>query len=124
MNTLERMAGLDQMGYPDDTEYPDDPMQLAAYENDQDAMMALMGMESPMPNPYDMVGMEQPIGLEAGRMLSQEMLGGVPPQLGQDEINALAQALGLSSANGILVGEVEDPMYSPRFDVMNFMGGM
>lgn len=123
MNTLDQMAGLDQLGYPQEMGYPQDPMLQAGYADNQDAMLAQLGMQSPMQDPYAMVGMDAPQGLDEGRLLAQQMLGGQPPQLGQQEIDALAQSLGLRPSTNILFGGVEDPMYSPRFDVNQLLGG-
>lgn len=122
MNSLEQMMGLDQYGYPQMGDYPDDPMMQYGMVGDEAAMMEQMGMP-PMEDPYAMVGMEQPVGLDEGRQLSYDMLGGPAPQIGQDEINALAYSLGLGGHNSIVVDDMVDPMYSPRFDTMSLMGG-
>lgn len=121
--SLEQLMGLNPNGYPQEQGYPDDPMLQYAMAEDQDAMMAEMGMP-PMEDPYAMAGMDVPQGLDEGRQLAYDMLGGPAPQIGQAELNALAYSLGLGNDNGVLYGHMQDPMYSPRFDTMSLMGGM
>lgn len=123
MNSLEQMMGLNPYGYPAEMGYPEDPMLQYGAMDDQDAMMAQMGMP-PMEDPYAIAGMEAPQGMNAGAQLTREMLGGPPPQLGQAEINALAQALGIGNRQGIQVDPMQDPMYSQKFDTMAFLGGL
>ena len=122
MNSLEQMMGLNPQGYPQDMGYTDDPMLQYGMMDDQDAMMAQMGM-APMEDPYAMVGMDAPQGMTQGAELARQMLGGPAPQVGQEELNALAQALGLNNRQGITVDPMQDPMYSPRFDTMAYLGG-
>lgn len=122
MNSLEQMMGLDRMGYPQGQGVSEDPMLQLAMMEDQDAMMAEMGVP-PMGDPYAMAGMETPQGLDEGQMLAQQMLGGPAPQLGQAEMNALAFSLGLGNNGGITIEGEQDPMYSNRFDTLRMMGG-
>lgn len=122
MNSLEQMMGLDQMGYPQGQGVSDDPMLQLAMMDDQEAMMAEMGVP-PMGDPYATVGMETPQGLDEGQMLAHQMLGGPAPQMGQAEMNALAFSLGLGNNGGITIEGEQDPMYSNRFDTLRMMGG-
>ena len=122
MNSLEMMMGLDPNGYPQDMGYTDDPMLQYGMMDDQTAMMEQMGMP-PMEDPYAMAGMEQPQGMDEGRQLAHAMLGGPSPQLGQEELNQLAMSLGIGNGNGITLDQMADPMYSPKFDTLKFMGG-
>lgn len=123
MNSLEQMMGLSPMGYPQQQGLSDDPMLQMAMNGEENAMMTEMGVP-PMEDPYATVGMEAPYGLDDGQMLAQQMLGGPAPQLGQDEINALAFSLGLGNNGGITVDSWQDPMYSERFDTLRAMGGL
>lgn len=123
MNSLEQMMGLDRMGYPQGQGVSDDPMLQMAMQGDQEALMASMGAP-PMEDPYAVAGMELPQGLDEGQLLAQQMLGGPPPQLEQDEINALAYSLGLGNNGGITVDSWQDPMYSSNFDTLRAMGGL
>lgn len=124
MNSLDSMMGVDPYGYPQGMGYPDDPMLQDGMMDDQAALMVQMGVP-PMEDPYAMAGMEQPQGMDMGRQLSYDALGGASPQLGQEELNALAYSLGLgNSGDGVLYGQIQDPMYSPRFDTLRMMGGM
>lgn len=118
------MMGVDPYGYPQGMEYSDDPMLQEGMMDNQAALMAEMGMP-PMEDPYAMANMEQPQGMEMGRQLSYDALGGVSPQLGQEELNALAYSLGLgNNGDGVLYGQMQDPMYSSRFDTLRMMGGV
>lgn len=122
MNSLEQMMGLSPMGYPQGQGEAEDPMLQMAMNGDQDAMMNEMGVP-PMGDPYASLGMEAPQGVDNGQMLTQQMLGDQPQQLGQDEMNALAFSLGLGNNNGITIDGPSAPMYSDRFDTLRMMGG-
>lgn len=122
MKSLETMMGLDPNGYPHDMGYADDPMLQYGMMDDQTAIMEQMGMP-PMEDPYTVVGMEPPQGMDEGKQLAHVMLGGPSPQLGQEELNQLAMSLGIGNGNGITLDQMADPMYSPKFDTLKFMGG-
>lgn len=122
MNSLEQMMGLTQQGYPNDMPYPDDPALIAGYMGDDELLMEQMGVP-PLENPYELVGMEEPTGADPGYALAQNMLGGPPPQMSQDDINALAYSLGLGGNEGILVDDFQDKIYPRRVNTLSLMGG-
>lgn len=120
MKSLDSLMGLNSNGVPDEyLQYIDDPMlRSVASGNDQMAMDS-MGIPS-FDNPYDLVGMSKPESVDQSSLLTKQLLGGAVPQLSQNEINSLAQALGLRSDN---TDPMVDPMYSQQFDIMSLLGG-
>ncbi len=121
MNSLDALAGLNPQGQPMGFPMPNDPMLQAAYQGDEAMMGEMMGVP-PMDDPYGLVGMEQPEGMDMGQELAYDMLGGPAPQLSQADLNSIAQRLGLTNYQpGV---EMTDPMYAPHFNVMNKLGGM
>lgn len=119
MNSLETLMGLNRQGIPAEMAYADDPMLQLAMQGNDTAMMEGMGVP-PLENPYELVGMEQPAGGDIGHQLTQQMLGQPVPQLSQQEINALAQSLGIGTQNS---DPMTDPMYSPQYNIMSILGG-
>ena len=120
MNPLEQLMGLNAQGMPDGySMQTSDPMLLAAMQGDNDTLMEGMGVP-PVDDPYAMVGMAQPTGVDEGALLTQQMLGQPLPQFSKEEVNALAQAIGLNTSTS---DPMTDPMYSQQFDLMSLLGG-
>lgn len=120
MNSLDSLMGLNAQGVPYGFPMAEDPMMQAAYEGNDAEMMGQLGMP-PMENPYEMVGMEDPYGVDPSYALTEEMLGGPAPQMTQAETDALAAALGIKQAS--IADPLTDPMYAQQFDTMNRLGG-
>lgn len=123
MNYLDSLMGLNQQGIPQDMSLPADPLMQMAMQGDEAGMMSEMGV--PMEDPYAMTGMEQPQGGDIGYQMATDMLGGPPPVMGQAEMDAIAQNLGIGSDSrvGPLEGQMYDPMYSQKFNVFDLVGG-
>lgn len=118
MNTLAQMMGLNPQGIPNDLGFQmEDPYLQMAMQGQDPALMAQQGVQlPPMDNPYQDMGM-------SGQELTAQMLGQPAPQITQEEVNALAQALGLGSNNMVANGGAIDPMLSPNFDLLGALGG-
>lgn len=110
--------GLTPQGMPNGMAYPNDPILQSAMMGDNNALMEQMGVE--VEDPYTMLGMPQPQGTDVGNELTTQMLGQNVPRLSQQELNALAQAIGIGTPPD---DPAVDPMYSQQFNIMSILGG-
>lgn len=118
--SLESLMGLNQQGIPQPYGFSvDDPTYELAMQGQDPMLMQEMGVEPP--NPYAELGVD-PQGLSAQEMTAN-VLGAPNPQISQEQINAIAQSLGLGTNNMVVDGIMTDPMYAPQFDVMRHLGG-
>lgn len=122
MRSLETLMGLNQQGVPGNMAYMDDPMLQMAVDGDNSAMMEQLGV--PQEDPYAMLGMEAPAGVDIGRQLTAQVLGQQPPQVTPDQINAIAQAIGVvPQREGPLADPMLDTLYTRPTDLMSILGG-
>lgn len=118
MNTLAQMMGLNPQGVPNELGFQmEDPYLQMAMQGQDPALMAQQGVQlPPMDNPYQDMGM-------SGQALATQMLGQPAPQITQEEVNALAQALGLGTNSMVENGVAIDPMLSQNFNLLGALGG-
>lgn len=114
LDILQRLAGD---GVAGDSVALDDPLLQLASEGDAGALMEHMGIPYPE-NPYEYVGMEYPVGEYVGDELTRKLIGNSAQILTQDQLGALASALGVDNKDPML-----DPMRQPQFDIMSLLGG-
>lgn len=111
LDMLMRLAGENQQA-----QY-DDPLLQLASSADTNTMLEELGIPYPE-NPYEYIGMEQPVGNNISDALTREVLGSRVPTLAQDQLVALASALGVDNKDPML-----DPMRTQQFDIMTLLGG-
>lgn len=122
MNSLEMMMGLNPQGVPNSFPMQGvDPMYAMAMQGDSQGMMEQLGMPSQQ-DPYEILGMDAPMGMDEGARLAQEMLGGQYPELTQEDINTLALGIGIDNGSSEFG---TNPAFLAKFDMTRYMtGGM
>lgn len=115
MNELEAMYAQAMQGQ-DPYAFPMDDPYAQAMQGQDPMLMQQMGMGADITTGYPQMGM-------SSQMLTQNMLGQPVPQVSQAEVEALAQALGLGGNNMVANGQVMDPMYARKYDVLSMLAG-
>lgn len=115
MNELEAMYAQAMQGQDPYAFSMDDPYAQAMQGQDP-MLLQQMGMGTDITTGYPPMGM-------SSQMLTQNMLGQPVPQVTQAEIDALAQALGLGGNNMVANGQMMDPMYARKYDVLGMLAG-
>lgn len=115
MNELDAMYAQAMQGQDPYAFETGDPYAQAIQGQDP-ILMQQMGMGTDTMAGYPPMGM-------SSQMLTQNMLGQPVPQVTQAEVAALAQALGLGGNNMVVNGQMIDPMYARKYDVLGMLAG-
>lgn len=115
MNELEAMYAQSMQGHDPYAFETGDPYAQLMQEQDP-MLMQQMGLGADSMTGYPSMGM-------SSQMLAQNMLGQPIPQVSQAEVAALAQSLGLGGNNMVVNGQMMDPMYARKYDVLGMLAG-
>lgn len=84
-----------------------------------DPLLTMQGLD---PSIMAQLNTQYPAEGMTGQQLTQQILGAPAPAITPDDVNAIAQALGLNKVDTNTAYQ-SDPMFSQRFDVMRMLGG-